>query len=73
MWRIKLISGEFCSRCHLIAPLLKKYAENNGLAFEEINVNDANPEDLEWEAMLPVIIRDGKHISYEETLQKITQ
>lgn len=70
---IKLISGEFCSRCHLIAPLLKEYAENNGLTFEEINVNEANPEDLEWETMLPVIIRDWKHISYEETLQKITQ
>lgn len=73
MWRIKLISGEFCSRCHLIAPLLKKYTENNGLTFEEINVNEASPEDLEWETMLPVIIRDGEHISYEETLQKITQ
>lgn len=70
---IRLISGEFCSRCHMIAPLLKSYAENNGLTFEEVNINEASPEDIEGETMLPIIIWDGKHIPYEETLQKITQ
>ena len=39
---IKLISGEFCSRCHLIAPLLKKYAEENNLSFIEIDINNAS-------------------------------
>ncbi len=57
----------------MIAPLLKSYAENNGLTFEEVNINEANPEDIEGETMLPIIIWNGKHISYEETLQKITQ
>ena len=57
----------------MITPLLKSYAENNGLTFEEVNINEANPEDIEGETMLPIIIWNGKHISYEETLQKITQ
>lgn len=57
----------------MIAPLLKSYAENNGLTFEEVNINDADPADIEGATQLPVIIRNGKHMDYDETLQKITQ
>ena len=71
MWRIKLISGEFCSRCHLIAPLLKKYAEENNLSFIEIDINNANPEEIEWATMLPIIYFWDDRIEYDDALAKV--
>lgn len=70
--RIKLISGQFCSRCHMIAPLLKKFCDENGHNFEELDVNNATPEDL-WEAsMLPVIWRGDEQIDFDEALSRIS-
>lgn len=71
MWRIKLISGEFCSRCHLIAPLLKKYAEENNLSFIEIDINNASPEEIEWATMLPIIYFWDERIEYDDALAKV--
>lgn len=71
MWRIKLISGEFCSRCHLIAPLLKKYAEENNLSFIEIDINNASPEEIEWATMLPIIYFWDDRIEYDDALAKV--
>ena len=70
--KIVLIENEFCSRCHMIAPLLKDYTKNNWIDFIEVDINNASPEDLEWETMLPIIIWDWEHISYEDCLQKIS-
>lgn len=70
---IKLITGTFCGRCHTLQPILEQYCKNNNLKLEVIDVNEATPEDLGDATMLPVIIRNGKHMDYDETLQKITQ
>lgn len=71
MWRIKLISGEFCSRCHLIAPLLKKYAEKNNLSFIEIDIKNVSPEEIEWATMLPIIYFWDERIEYDDALAKV--
>lgn len=68
---IKLISGEFCSRCHMIAPLLKKYAEANWYSFIQKDINNTNPEEIEWATMLPVIWRGDERIEYDDALAKI--
>lgn len=71
--KIRLISWTNCVRCRFLEWPLQSRAEKNGYELEEVNINEASPEDIEGETMLPIIIWDGKHISYEETLQKITQ
>ena len=71
MWTIKIISGEFCSRCHLITPLLKKYAEKNNLSFIEIDINNASPEEIEWATMLPIIYFWDERIEYDDALAKV--
>ena len=54
---IKIISWEFCSRCHMIAPLLKKYAEDNGYSF--------------LETMLPAIYFWDERVEYDDALAKV--
>jgi hypothetical protein len=39
----------------MIYPLLKKYAEENGVSFIEKDIKNANPEEIEGASMLPVI------------------
>lgn len=68
---IKLISWEFCSRCHMIAPLLQKYAEKNGYTFLQKDINNATQEEIEWASMLPVIYFWDKRIEYDDALAKI--
>lgn len=68
---IKIITGEFCSRCHLISPLLKKYAEENNMSFEEKDIHNAEPEEIEWATQLPVIYFWNDRIDYDEALAKI--
>ena len=56
----------------MIAPLLKKFCDENGHNFEELDVNNATPEDL-WEAsMLPVIWRGDEQIDFDKALSKIS-
>ena len=69
--KIKLISGEFCSRCHLISPLLKKYAEQNNYEFIEKDAKLASPEEIEWATMLPVIYFWDERIEYDDALAKV--
>lgn len=69
--KIKLISNEFCSRCHLISPLLKKYAEENNMSFEEVDINNATPEEIEGATMLPIITWDWEKIEYDDALAKV--
>lgn len=68
---IKLISWQFCSRCHMIAPLLKKYAEQNWLEYIEKDINEASQEEIEWASMLPVIYFWDERIEYDDALAKI--
>lgn len=70
---IKLVTWQFCGRCHTLQPILEQYCKNNNLELEVIDVNEATPEELGDATMLPIIIRNGKHMDYDETLQKITQ
>ena len=69
---IKLISGEFCSRCHMIAPLLKQYAEKNGLSFIQKDVNNATPEELEWASMLPVIYFWDDRVEFDDAFARVS-
>lgn len=68
---IKIITGPFCSRCHLISPLLKKYAEENNIPFEEKDVNNASPEEIEGATMLPIIYFWEERIEYDDALAKV--
>lgn len=68
---IKLISWEFCSRCHMIAPLLKKYAEDNGYSFLEKDIKNASQEEIEWATMLPVIYFWDERVEYDDALAKV--
>lgn len=72
MKTIKLISGQFCSRCHMLAPKLKQWAEDNGYNFVEIDVNNASPEEIEWATMLPVVWRNWEQLDFDATLAKIS-
>ena len=71
--KIVLIENEFCSRCHMISPLLKKYAEDNWYDFIEKDVNLATPEELEWASMLPVIYFWDERVEYDDVLVRITK
>ena len=56
----------------MISPLLKKYAEKNWYAFEEKDVKDATPEEIEWASMLPVIYFWDDRIEYDDALAKVS-
>lgn len=60
-------------RCHFIKPHLEKYANDNWLAFEEIDISKATPEQIEGATMLPVIWIDWEQIEYEKCVDMITK
>lgn len=70
---ITLISGPTCMRCHFIKPHLEKYANDNWLAFEEIDISNATPEQIEGATMLPVIWINGEQVEYEKCVEMITK
>lgn len=70
--RVKLISGQFCSRCHMISPLLKKWCEDNWHTYLEKDIQNVTPEEIEWASMLPVIRMDDKQVDYDEALAMIS-
>lgn len=72
MKKYRLVSWAFCSRCHMIQPLIKKFCEENWYEFEEVDVNNAAPALLEWATQLPVIWEDDKQIPFEDMLAKIS-
>lgn len=70
--KVKLISGEFCSRCHLLAPLLKQWCEKNWHSYEEKDVKETTQEEL-WDAtMLPIIRFDNEKKEYDDVLKEIS-
>ena len=56
----------------MIAPLLKKYAEVNWLSFEEKDINNATPEEIEGASMLPVIYFWDERVEYDDALAKVS-
>ena len=69
---VKLISWVNCSRCHFIKNPLQSRAEKNGYEFEEKDINEAIPSEIEWASSLPVIWFDDKQIEYDEALAIIS-
>lgn len=55
----------------MIAPLLKQYAEKNGLSFIQKDVKNATPEEIEGASMLPVIFFWDERIEYDDALAKV--
>lgn len=69
---VKLISGEFCSRCHLLSPLLKSWCEKNNYEFEEKDIKSATPEEIWDSTMLPIIWFGDIKKEYDEVLNIIS-
>lgn len=69
--KVKLISWVNCMRCKFIEPHLKARAEKNGYTFEEKDVNEASPEEIEWATQLPVIYFWEDRVEYDDALAKI--
>lgn len=57
----------------MIAPLLKKYAEEHNVSFIEKDVKNAAPEEIEWAGMLPVIFFWDERVEFEEAFKRITE
>lgn len=55
----------------MIAPLLKKYAEENNVSFIEKDIKNANPDEIEGASMLPVIYFWDERIEYDDALAKV--
>lgn len=73
MWAIKIITGEFCSRCHMISPLLKRYAEEHNMSFIEKDVKNASQKELGDATMLPIIYFWDEMVSFEDAFQRINE
>lgn len=69
--RILMICGETCVKCKFLKPHLKTWAEKNGYTFEEKDVNEATPEEIEWATQLPVIYFWEDRVEYDDALAKI--
>ena len=55
----------------MIAPLLKQYAEKNGLSFIQKDVNNATPEELDGASMLPVIYFWDERVEFDDAFARI--
>lgn len=69
---IKIITGQFCSRCHMIAPKLKEYSEKKWYEYIEKDISAATPEELGEATQLPVIWFDDRQVEFDEALSLIT-
>lgn len=69
---IKLFSNEFCSRCHMISPKLKAYADANWLEYIEKNIKEATEEEIGDSTMLPIIWRWDEKIEFDEALVRLS-
>ena len=56
----------------MIAPLLKQYAEKNGLSFIQKDVNNATPEELEGASMLPVIYFWDERVEFDDAFARVS-
>lgn len=57
----------------MIAPLLKKYAEQNNVSFIEKDIKNANPDEIEWATMLPVIYFWDERVEFDDAFARISQ
>ena len=56
----------------MIAPLLKQYAEKNGLSFIQKDVNNATPEELEGASMLPIIYFWDDRVEFDDAFARVS-
>jgi len=56
----------------MIAPLLKQYAEKNGLSFIQKDINNATPEELEGASMLPVIYFWDDRVEFDDAFARVS-
>ena len=56
----------------MIAPLLKKYAEENNLSFIETDIKNVSPEEIGTATMLPIVRWGDEQIEYDEVLKRIS-
>lgn len=57
----------------MIAPLLKKYAEEHNVSFIEKDIKNAAHEETEWAGMLPIIFFWDERVEFEEAFKRITE
>lgn len=70
--KILMICGETCVKCKFLKPHLEARAQGNGILFEEKDINEAIPSEIEWASSLPVIWIDDKQIEYDEALAMVS-
>lgn len=56
----------------MIAPLLKKYAEEHWVSFIEKDINNASPEEIEGASMLPVIYFWDERVEFDDAFARIS-
>lgn len=69
---IKLISWANCYRCRAIEWFLKNRCEKQWYEFEEKDISQASPEEIEWAAALPVIWIDWEQIDYDNIITMLS-
>lgn len=57
----------------MIAPLLKKYANEHNVSFIEKDIKNASQEETEGAAMLPIIYFWDERVDFEEAYARISQ
>lgn len=70
--KVLMIWWETCNRCRFIEPHLKAWSENNWYEFEEKDISQASPEEIEWASALPVIWIDWKQKDYDEVIAMLS-
>lgn len=70
--KIKMITGQFCWRCHTLKPHLEKFCEENNYELEIKDINNTIPEEIGNATMLPIIRWDNEQIEYDEVLKRIS-
>lgn len=71
--KVLMICGDACMKCKFLKPHLEKFCLNNNIPFEEKDVNEASPSEIEWATSLPVVWFDDKQMDYDEVLAIISK
>lgn len=56
----------------MIAPLLKKYAEEHKMSFIEKDIKNASHEETDGASMLPIIFFGDERVDFEEAFKRIS-
>lgn len=56
----------------MIAPLLKKYAEEHNVSFIEKDIKNANPDEIEGATQLPIIYFGDERVEFDDAFARIS-